>query len=809
MSSFAQLSQYLPTLYRPAAEDDVLLVKLLNAVSQHLDSITEEMNKILQAHWYSYADKAEYNNYFNLIESSSTPEQFPYIHDLARLASLIPVLPHLQPLSIREPVEAYRNRIRQYLNIYREGLGTVAALRRIMLAELPQPVSNILSNYYFTIEENALLKGRSESIKIKGYPADILGPLMTWMLTNPHSKTIAPTIYIEGMQPEDNQIAATINPMIEFCYGDSSTARDYLSLVYLDTLAAGTVLRLQPSYRCWLGTATGIQLSTEASSQNSLWPQMTATGPWHAFNEEAAPVSEIILIKQSVDHILWVVSKEENYSRLWQFDGHSWKLVIDVDQNLIINALANFGQQLLLGTNQGLKQLDRYTGEELKIISVAALHNNVVYALLCEDEKTCWVGTDSGVFQLKWENDQAAIITSALLDVATYAIAKDQNDIIYFGGEAGLFQWQPRGQHWYRYIGQYAADQDSDWSLLLSHHLSIDNNFYLPTIKSIFCDSQSTLWLGTEQGVARYRAHATTSAAGTAIYDTYLQAFPELLGSAVTSIQQDERGLLWFCTALGLWQYDSNLLFRYDASGKWLPQGKLDEYVNKENRGRWRYSRSEQVWQRLNDGAENKWDNVQLRNDISAESVSAVFCLLWTDHVIADLGIWQAGKFIAQSRVPEQKLKMRYKPNSTRIVDGGLPAIPRLPQGQSTWRYLSLELEPNNYVLPEQEQTVWTQEGRLITAENNIKQSLPISGRYDNKLSLITSPVYAFLPAAKIWFEQPKPQCMVLIRMQRADEKNIEPAIIDNIWQGLQYVRPAGIRILLAVGQTIVRGEKP
>jgi len=47
----------------------------------------------------------------------------------------------------------------------------------------------------------------------------------------------------------------------------------------------------------------------------------------------------------------------------------------------------------------------------------------------------------------------------------------------------------------------------------------------------------------------------------------------------------------------------------------------------------------------------------------------------------------------------------------------------------------------------------------------------------------------------------------VLARLKlREDEETIDPVVIDRVWQGIQQVRPVGVRVLLAVEEQIVRG---
>ena len=46
-----------------------------------------------------------------------------------------------------------------------------------------------------------------------------------------------------------------------------------------------------------------------------------------------------------------------------------------------------------------------------------------------------------------------------------------------------------------------------------------------------------------------------------------------------------------------------------------------------------------------------------------------------------------------------------------------------------------------------------------------------------------------------------------LVRLTlRPQEDAIHPAIVDRVWDGLQRARPAGVKVALAIEETVVRG---
>jgi hypothetical protein len=98
----------------------------------------------------------------------------------------------------------------------------------------------------------------------------------------------------------------------------------------------------------------------------------------------------------------------------------------------------------------------------------------------------------------------------------------------------------------------------------------------------------------------------------------------------------------------------------------------------------------------------------------------------------------------------------------------------------------------------------WTIEGRLLPPPDG---EAPEEGRYDLP-SGFDGAVFAFNPAARVTYNwEPRRPMTVLARLkQLSANDHIDPAIIDRVWQGIQQVRPAGVRAALAVEEEVVRG---
>jgi hypothetical protein len=326
---------------------------------------------------------------------------------------------------------------------------------------------------------------------------------------------------------------------------------------------------------------------------------------------------------------------------------------------------------------------------------------------------------------------------------------------------------------------------------------------YLPGVLSALRGPDESLWLGTSRGLARYVAVSQRGLT----YRTNLEAFPDLTTGAVSAIRIDERGIIWFCADRGLFRYDGRDFWQFQE-GHWARLGRADTLYDGSpeppERGMWRFDREADAWQRWDEDS-----SVWVAPDPALRSSDgpAVVDVTWADGLAADLGAWDGLAFSASAPEDASSFVVRVKPEDTRIVNGGIPFVPRLPPGESLWRYLSLEPEsvPAPSDLP-----FWTVEGRLIPPP---EMDAPGPGRYD-----ITTPpppsdfdasVFAYNPAARVWMLwEPVQPLGVLVRLKElAPGERIDPAIVDRVWQGIGQVRPAGIRAMLAVEEEIVRGK--
>ncbi len=778
-----------------------LLGMFLKSVANLIDDGDIDATTVLQSHWFDYADSALYHPYAARFRQLSEPPiptphprdpsllTFPHIHDLAWLASLLALPPWQNPPELREMVEAYRTRIARTVALYQNGLGTLEALRDMIETQLPPALPMVgeaetpeersirleTEDRAFFLEPFAPLV--RQAITMPGAPVDRVGALMRWTLTNDGLSPAAPTVYIEGVEPVADKIDATVNPIIELYRYGSLFPR--VGLAYNGTINAGETLRLRPLYNAWLGT--DLRLLRADSESNP-----TAPGSWATL--EGIPADRnVVAITQTRDLALWVALTlgDPLHAELWRFDGTTWtEAVPDMEE---VFCLLEDGDSLLIGTTDGVKRLDLYTGA-FPLENVGE-QGNPVYAIHRAADGVLWVGAEDGARPFGES-------PTPLQGTPIYAIAHEPDGTLYFGGELGMFLFQPGLEAWYVYRGEGGSETERDWQPFTG---TLPTDVFLPPVRCIFPAPDASLWLGTDRGFARYVAHASGLT-----YTTLLEAFPDLADGRVFFITADDRGLIWFGTTRGVFRYDGRDLWHYESE-VWRKLGRADslygDRMSAEDRGAWRFQRATNLWQRLNprSGFQNFNEPLRTTNESAARAVA------WTNGIIGEIGTWDGDTFTPTAPIDPALLRVRFKPTELTIQDGGIPGIPRLPVGVSTWRYLSLEPE---IVEPPRTLPAWTIEGRLIPPPED--RLAPPPGRFDQPVpappSIYDDSVYAFNPSARVWFDwnAPRPLAILARLKRRTPDETIDPAILDRVRQGVEQVRPAGVRVVLAVEDELI-----
>lgn len=804
MPAYANIRERLPSLYRPEAGDLSLLSLLLRAVGDVLDDAQADSVQVMQAHWWSQADGALYSDWvrrerelaglppLQLVRRDPATgrravdpaavesiEQHPYIHDLAHLASLLPLSPWFEPAAAREKVEAYRRRIQRMIALYRNGLGTVGALQRVVEAELPIDESLPLDQHDqpFWIEEFAPLNAQQCAATTPGAPdgapESVLGPLMRWQVHNAGLFGSAPAAIIEA-------VAQATRPMIE-------NYPRKVGLAYTGALSAGQALRFQPTFASWLGTESGVQQAAHASDP-------TAAGGWAA--AAGAPAAAISALIQTADLSLWAGTSG---GELWRSDGVNWTQALTGLG--AIQCLYELGDELLIGFAAGLSRMPLYPleGDPFVASPLAALAGLTVHAIVTLANDEVWLAAAGGALILAGDN----VSPTPLQGVDTYAIYEDASGVRYFGTELGVFLHQPQPDRWYFYSGLQRSEQHDEWLPWQPGQLPDAGEIGLPAVRAIQHDGEGGLWLGTDSGPARYGARA-----GRALtYETRLEAFPDLTTGRVHFITRDARGLLWIGSDAGLFRYDGRRMWQRQDNA-WVSLGAADQaYVRPlapDPRGAWRFDRATGRWVQFStlDFTFDPDNPAHLRGKQDELPVQAV---AWTNGVLAEIGTFDGAAFTASAQIPPGELECRFKPDNNRILAGGIPALPHLPVGESTWRYLSRESEVAEELPPG---PAWSSEGRFLPPP---AQGEAVAGRFESydppPDSVFNEAAFAYPPVVKITFQwRAAAPLAALVRLQRRDpEQQFDPVVIERVWQAMQRVRPAGVRVYLAIDESIER----
>jgi hypothetical protein len=810
------ITSLLPTLYRPRPTDKGPLPRLIQAVGSLLDSADLDATVVLQSHWFKTADAALFDPFFIRtlqLQGRATPKPtdpelrlFPYIRDLASLAALLSLLPREDPPNYKETAEDYRARISRIVRVYTDGVGTVRAVRGMIEAALPvddaAPADR--RDRAFAVEEFAPVVRRWLAVRTPGEPVDLVGPLMRWTIDNDGLEDAPASVYIEGVAPDDDVIDATAAPIIELFQTDDVLPR--LGLAYAKTVEPGATLRFRPAFSSWLATPDGLTRATSVPSDGSMSTRPadpTAPGPWSSVSK--TPKGSVAALLQTRDRFLWAATVDGGVGSVSRYDGRAWVNVLTGLPE--VHCLLEVADDLLIGTETGLLRMSLHPEGDLAALPIADLAGPVL-CLLAGSDGARWVGTARGLFRLGTADAPVATAIGGIDATVTpvRGLAEDSTGTLHLATDSGAFQFQQGTGRWYWFSGASSSDADPDWPSFVPDSgvgFPTEADVFLPEVRCVHRGPDATLWFGTDRGVARYVAVGAPAGG----YTTMLQAFPDLTDGPVTAMAEDPRGGVWFSTDRGLLRTDGRDWFHFE-SGTWVQLGRVDTTYEAErtgDRGQWRFDRASASWQRLDERSRSwaAFGNAELRT--TAEP--PVTAVLWTDDVVADiLKDWNGTTFSASSPVTPKDVTLRFKPTEERIVSGGLPAVPRIPPGRSVWRYLSRE--PKIVKVPDV-LPAWTIEGRLIPPPDDERSAPP--GWFD-----VTSPppeadldgsAFAYNPAARVSFgwEARRPLTVLARVGTRIPGESIEPALIDQVWQGIQQIRPAGVQVVLAVGEDIVR----
>lgn len=807
MASGNRILERLPSLYRPEPgyDNDDLLLQLSMSVGSLLDRLGQESAEVMQAHWFDYADSAIYSTWLGrrrtlngdgpLKLGDPLIDQFPYLFDLPRIASLVDLSPWQEPLRDRERVEALRERIRRIIRLHRDGLGTVRALRTMTLAALPQidpDAPDGLRERSFTVEEFSGTQRLAQAISQVGLSPDRVGPLMRWSIESNSISDVAPMVIVTGLTPEPGKVDSTSEPIIERFDPATGTG---VGIHYQGDLAPDQALALVPGYQSWLGRDAAIDRA-DAIPVGIEPVNPAAPGPWVA--EGAPPPGQVVDLQQTEDQYLWAAVNGGGTGSLWRSSGSGWSEELGGGLPEV-RCLLPLGTAMWVGFATGLSRIEiQPSGGFALDPDPSSLSDPAVNALAVDGAGTLWAATDQGLARL----DSGALNYTALgnrseTETPLRALWVDASGDLYAGGELGLFLYRTPHDRFYILLDEKVDEADDDWLALdlTGGSLPDPATIFVPPVQAVVHGPDTHIWLGTAHGIARYRAREQRRT-----YSTLLEAMPQLTETPVTQIRSDARGRLWFATGEGLFVYDQLDWFQRqgDALVR-LPRPDEDPLQPVF----WRFVRGSSSWQSVAPPSRTGFQNHALTQLGSSEP--AVLSIAWTESAQARLGSFDGTGFSIDEAAIPAPLATRYKPEPMRIVDGGIAAVPRLPSGRSQWRYLQREeaTPPTPVATP-----AWTREGRLLPLPT--ERSAPFEGRYlADFAETLGESVFAYNPAARVWFGWlPRAPLSVTVRLARtAPDEQIDPMILDRVWTELQRVKPAAVAVYLAVDETIERGD--
>jgi len=828
MTRLGRLQERLPALYRPEPGEGGLVPGLLSSVATVLEEASAEAADVLQSRWWAYADRAAYNRFFLLsraLDGSLREEEFRHIHDLARVAALLPFSPREEPAVHRDTVESYRLRIARVVELFRGGLGTLEALRRIIEIELPlvPGVGPERRDRPFLLEEHHP-ESRGVTVVPDGAPGGtgLLGPMMRFRVENQGVVSRPPTVYFHGVAPEPHQVEATVNPMVELYRTGGALPR--VGLAYVGTVPPGDSLRLRPTYTSWIGGEDGV-LRGEAIPEGELGADPTAPGPWSP--EAEGPEGPVGALARSQDHAVWAAVPAVGGSALHRRGALGWDEVLTGVPE--VRAMLADGPWLLLATSEGVLRVELHpaAGGPPEVQPMPGLEELDARALLLDGEGALWVGAEGAVVRLPPGGPPETIpLEDAAGDpIPVHALAPDDGLGLLLGTELGLILLRPGGEEWFWYGGEGFTEQHRQW-----HRVGPGSQgearpsaprVFLPPVLSLLRGPDASIWLGTTRGVARYLAQRPARESGgrqvvEMVFRPAVEALPDVSDAPVHQIRVDERGVVWFAGGAGLQRFDGRDWWQHREAGGWAQMGRADTLYPEgrppESRGAWRFHRGGDRWQRF-DTARSDWSDFSDPPRGTAEAPARA--ILWTDGVVAELGSWDAEAFTPSEPVPAESLRLRYKPSEDRVVDGGIPALPRVPPGVSVWRYLSMEEGAGEGDGEAGDRTTpwWTTEGRMVppTIPEFTLEEAPPPGRFDRAQptppTVWDNSVYAYLPSAgiRMEWETRRPRRVLARLLSAPDAEPLDPAILDRVWDGMLRVRPAGVRVSLAIDEQIVR----
>ena len=201
---------------------------------------------------------------------------------------------------------------------------------------------------------------------------------------------------------------------------------------------------------------------------------------------------------------------------------------------------------VLVGTSDGLNIYNEKKDEVYRIFNKDSDLSSQFIRSLAEDEnQNIWVATNNGIDKIDIKNNKNIIsfkTGDGKFDISEndiYVVRYDPKGYIWAGAlKEGLNRIDINTNE----VKQYKNDDRDEKSLPGNH------------VKDILRDSSGNLWVGTDNGLAKYNEQTENFAT----YKNKIYDKTSLVNDEVFSIQEDESGLIWVGTYAGISMFDPN-----------------------------------------------------------------------------------------------------------------------------------------------------------------------------------------------------------------------------------------------------------
>ena len=201
---------------------------------------------------------------------------------------------------------------------------------------------------------------------------------------------------------------------------------------------------------------------------------------------------------------------------------------------------------VLVGTSDGLNIYNEKKDEFYRIFNKDSYLSSQFIRSLAEDEnQNIWVATNNGIDKIDIKNNKNII--SFKTGHGKFDIS--ENDIY-------VVRYDPKGYIWAGALKEGLNRIDINTNEVKQYKNDYRDEKSLPGnyVKDILRDSSGNLWVGTDNGLAKYNEQTENFAT----YKNKIYDKTSLVNDEVFSIQEDESGLIWVGTYAGISMFDPN-----------------------------------------------------------------------------------------------------------------------------------------------------------------------------------------------------------------------------------------------------------